>query len=68
MTFHPRFKKASESHRTRKEKDATAPFYVGQDLRVVDRDANTILVAYLDGKMETAVIRLEVVSDEQEEA
>lgn len=72
--FHPRFKQAHDSHRTRNERDikleakwTTAPFFVGQDLRVVDRDHNTILVAYLDGRQETAVLRLEVVADDQEE-
>ena len=69
MTFHPRFNRANKEHRARNEKEVkeeaarqrkpTAPFYVGQDLRVVDRDANTILVAYLDGKMENlALMRL----------
>jgi len=70
--FHPRFKQAHKSHRTRNEREVkmeakwpTAPFFLGQTLQVVGRDRNTIIVSFFDGKAETTTLRLEVVADDQ---
>lgn len=70
--FHPRFKQAHKSHRTRNEREVkmeakwpTAPFFLGQTLQVVGRDRNTIIVSFFDGKASTITCRLEVVADDQ---
>lgn len=69
--FHPRFKKAHESHRARSEKDvkeeaaakheAVACFHVGQTLEVVAKGRHTITVAFFDGRTQETTRVLEVV-------